>query len=671
MSVSPTSSPGSKGGSRSSLHDAPAPDLGTVGVVPGHSQDTLEVVGWRRGSEKSIESSKNMVDAIPVEVEAKLLVPTASDLRAIGRLTHLGPYPLRSRGAVRLHSTYLDTPSLTLARHGVALRLRRQGRQWEATLKWAGQLEGDVHERPEMTVALPKAPALPFAPLPGPLHTQLAALVAGRQLSPILISEIHRRLFDVLPLDPTMPPEPIAELALDRVRLRGPANERLVEGSPPYEGGARGGSATARKQPPPLPLPSTSSGQALGKEGVQRASTLARRGLGSSDGQPETTYCEVEIEQRQGERRDITSLARLLRDGFNLVPSSASKFGRGLTLLYGAGIIGSGDQRVLAYDTVRDGVRHIVARHLHRLRLHDPGTRTGEDPESLHDMRVATRRLRAAVRVFAAGIPARLQDSMRRELQWLGQLLGPVRDLDVQMAKLESFTAAAPAGFRPALGCLREYMEGERARRRAGMLAGLDTARYFRLLLRLERFADARARGRSRDAAAQELIVVAGQRAIKRAFRRLIRRGDRIQATPHPEDLHALRIRAKRLRYLLEFLRELTGKPGRRLVKRLTALQDLLGSYQDAVVLADFVRVYVEGAGAQLAPSQLVALGALVAGELRFAEQKRTDFEATWHRFARPRTAADCRALLEKLRRLEAPPAREAATTATGDGGTS
>ena len=553
-----------------------------------------------------------MADTIPVEIEAKLLVPTATDLRAIGRLTHLGPYPLRSRGAARLPSTYLDTPSLTLARHGVALRLRRQGRQWEATLKWAGQVEGDVHERPELTVALPSAPALPFTPLPGPLHMQLAALVAGRQLTPILVSEIHRRLFDVLPPDPTVPPKPIAELALDRVHLRAP-----------------------------------------------------------SDVQPETTYCEVEVERRQGERRDIASLAQLLRDGFNLAPSSESKFGRGLTLLYGAGIIGSGDQRVLAYDTVRDGVRHIVARHLHRLRLHDPGTRTGEDPDALHDMRVATRRLRAAVRVFAGGIPARLQKGMSPELQWLGQLLGPVRDLDVQLAKLDSSTAAAPAGFRPALGCLREYMEGERLRRRAGMLVGLDTARYFRLLLRLERFADARARGRSRDAASQELIVVAGQRAIKRALRRLIKRGDKIHATPHPEDLHALRIRAKRLRYLLEFLHELTGKPGRRLVKRLTELQDLLGSYHDAVVLADLVRIYVEGAGAQLAPAQLVALGALVAGALRLAEQKRTDFEATWRRFARPRTAADCRALLQKLRGLEAPPARETATTAAVHGGTS
>ena len=550
---------------------------------------------------------------IPVEIEAKLLVPTATDLLAIARLTQLGPYPLRSRGAVRLHSSYLDTPSLTLARHGVALRLRRQGRQWEATVKLAGRVEGDVHERPELTVALPSAPALPFLPPPGPLHTQLAALVAGRPLTPILISEIHRRLFDVLPSNPAVPPAatpaPIAELALDRVRLHAP-----------------------------------------------------------QDGQPETTYCEVEVERRHGDRRDIGSLARLLRRGFNLAPSSASKFARGLTLLYGAGIIGSGDQRVLAYDTVREGVRHILARHLHRLRLHDPGTRTGEDPEALHDMRVATRRLRAAVRIFAAGIPARLQSALSRELQWFGQLLGRVRDLDVQLAKLDSFTAAAPAGFRPALGCLREYMDGERVRCRAEMLSGLETARYFRLLLRLERFAYGRARGQPRDAVAREPIATAGHRAIKKAFRRLCKCGQRIEAMPRPEDLHALRIRAKRLRYLLEFLEELTGKAGRRLVKRLTVLQDLLGSYRDAVVAADVVRAYVEGAGAQLAPAQMVALGALVASELRLAEQKRADFERTWRRFARPRTAADCRAVLRKLRGLQAPPALEVATTAAVHG---
>ena len=103
-------------------------------------------------------------------------------------------------------------------------------------------------------------------------------------------------------------------------------------------------------------------------------------------------------------------------------------------------------------------------------------------------MRVATRRLRAALRIFAAGIPPRLQARMSQELRWLGELLGGVRDLDVQLAKLDGFTAAAPAGFRPALGLLRTHLDGERLRRRTDMLAGLDSARYFRLLIQLERF---------------------------------------------------------------------------------------------------------------------------------------------------------------------------------------
>ncbi len=558
-----------------------------------------------------------IVSSIPREVEAKLLVPTVSDLRAIARLGHLGTYPLLPRATVRLHTTYLDTPELTLARNGIAMRLRRCGKHWEATVKWAGRVDGDVHERPELTVALARPPILPFPLPPGLLYTHLAALTAGRPLAPVLVSEIHRRQFDVLPAAPAAalaePPLPVAELALDRVHLRAP-----------------------------------------------------------QDGRPETTYCEVEVECRHGERRDITNLARALRLGFGLLPSTESKFSRGLALLYGSGIVGSDNQRMVTSDTMQAAVRHVIARQLHRLRLNDPGARLGEDPEALHDMRVATRRLRAAVRILAAGIPVRLQARLDHELRWLGELLGGVRDLDVQLAKLDAFAAAAPAGFRPAFKRLREHLAGERTRSRARMLEGLDTPRYFRLLLRLERFAYSEPPRRPVTAAALEPICVAGPRALKKAFRHLTKRGDKIHTMPHPEDLHTMRIRAKRLRYLLEFLQELTGKPGRLLVKRLTELQDLLGSYHDAVVAADFVRTYVEGPGVQLPPASMVALGALVARELRVAEQKRADFEATWRRFSRKRTIEASRDVLRRLRKPQmpaAPPAPPAAEPPAAAGG--
>src|SRR5215470_13955297 len=101
-------------------------------------------------------------DEIPAEVEIKLEAVAAEDLDHIARLHALGPYRLRKQRTAQLHSLYLDTRDFALARAGVALRLRRSGRGWEATAKWSGRVAGSLHERPELTVALPEEPALPF-----------------------------------------------------------------------------------------------------------------------------------------------------------------------------------------------------------------------------------------------------------------------------------------------------------------------------------------------------------------------------------------------------------------------------------------------------------------------------------------------------------------------------
>src|SRR5262249_8590083 len=140
-------------------------------------------------------------------------------IRALARLERIGQHILRPRDTLRLRSTYLDTPQFALARNGVALRVRRCGTQWEATAKWAGRIEGTVHERPELTVGLPGAPACPFVLPEGALKVQLTAWAARRPLMPILITTIQRRRADVLA---GIDRPPIAEMALDRVRLFAP-----------------------------------------------------------------------------------------------------------------------------------------------------------------------------------------------------------------------------------------------------------------------------------------------------------------------------------------------------------------------------------------------------------------------------------------------------------------
>ena len=535
---------------------------------------------------------------VPSELEAKLLVPHERALRAMAQLTALGPYRLCPRDVVRVHSVYLDTADFALARHAVVLRLRRVAARWEATLKWEGRVVGDIHERPELTVALGLPPQWPFVPPPGPLHVRLAAVLAGRPLQPILVTEIHRRLVDVRAADAADEAPALAEVALDRVHLRGP------DGAPP----------------PTAPH--------------------------------DSSYLEVEIERLHGTRQDVTHLARLLRDQFALLPSPESKFARGVALLYGGGFPGVAAPATVRGDaTVAHALRIIVARHLRRLRDCDPGVRLGEDPEALHNMRVATRRLRAALRAFGDALPVRQERALTAELKWLGEVLGSVRDLDVQLANLQRFAGAAPPGHRNALAPYREYMQSERDRQRVAMLTALDSKRYNRLLLRLEDLALGARRQRG-GAAAGQRIARAGHAVIRKAFRRLLARGDRIRAAPAPEDLHMLRIRAKRLRYALEFLRDISGKPGQRLIKRLVRLQDLLGAHHDAVVAADFVRHYVEGPGVQVKPPTMLALGALVGRDLRLAEDALTQFDEAWHRFTRKRTLRERDALLERLEDL-------------------
>jgi triphosphatase len=196
-------------------------------------------------------------------------------LRAVARLHEIGAYRLRRRDIVRLHSIYVDTADLRLARHGIALRLRREAGRWELTAKWAGRVAGLVHERPEVTVPLSTPPRFPFQ-LDVRLQPRLEDLAADRPLRPLLITQIRRWRIDVLPRARGTR-RPVAELALDRVRLRAPDARQAV-----------------------------------------------------------AVYGEIEIERMKGTRRDVTRLAQLLQRRFDLTPSTASKFARGLSLLYGS-----------------------------------------------------------------------------------------------------------------------------------------------------------------------------------------------------------------------------------------------------------------------------------------------------------------------------------------------
>jgi inorganic triphosphatase YgiF len=521
---------------------------------------------------------------MPEEIEVKLEVTSPDVLHEIAALRTLGPYRLRRRRAQALRTTYLDTAGLALARAGVAVRVRQHGRRWEVTAKWPGRVRGTLHTRPELTVPLPGPPATPLRLPEGPLEETLQPYLLGRALQPVLITNVERRIMDVLP---AAGGAPLAELALDTVQVCRP------DGTP--------------AAPP---------------------------------------YWEVEIEQRGGDAQDCLAVGRALRRSFHLVPSRATKFARGLQAVLPAGVTAAPPPPISSADTLASATRTIIATQLGRLRAAQPAARRGDDPEAVHEMRVALRRLRTALRLGKAALPARQRAALNRELGWLGDVLGEVRDRDVQLATATWHRARIPAAARGPIDGLRRALRRERRQALEQLQQAFASRRYTRLLLALERAATPPRRPPS--GAAAEPISVAGGRALARAVRKLRKIGDAVGDLPHADELHRLRIRAKRLRYALEALKPITGRHGRRLTKQLTRLQDVLGRFNDAIVAAETVRRYRDALAAPT-PATRAALSAIADHELRRAGAAQAQFHRAWKRFSEKGARRRVARLLETL----------------------
>src|SRR5438105_6336551 len=223
----------------------------------------------------------------------------------------------------------------------------------------------------------------------------------------------------------------------------------------------------------------------------------------------------------------------------------------------------------------------VMRKQFTTLLRHEPGVRYDNDPEDLHQMRVAIRRLRAALVVFEEALPARAP-RLRKELGWFGSLLGAVRDLDVQLAQIGAWSAEADPPEREALDIVTAVLDQRRTKARARLVAAMDSKRHVHLPTSMQRLL---ARGPvKRSHSAHVPILEAAPEVVARGYRRVVAIGDRIDKESPSQALHALRIRAKRLRYTVEFLEPIYGKPARAYAKRLVALQDLLGSHQDDVV---------------------------------------------------------------------------------------
>ena len=282
----------------------------------------------------------------------------------------------------------------------------------------------------------------------------------------------------------------------------------------------------------------------------------------------------------------------------------------------------------------------VLRRQFAALRAREPGTRLGDDSEELHDMRVASRRLRAALSLFAAFLPPSAE-KLRDDLRWVGHTLGAVRDLDVQLEQLDGLLPDVPETDREALLAVRSLLETKRSAARETMLDALDSRRYELFVGRFSRMLRS-ARGRRSGPASLPARAVAPD-LIEERFSALRKAAEQIEGDSPAAEYHRVRIRGKRFRYALEFLADLYPGRTRPLTKRVVVLQDILGLHQDAEVAIERLRRLAGEHGGELHPEAIFAMGEIAeryrrnAAELRarFPEAYRRVTGKTWKAFAK------------------------------------
>jgi inorganic triphosphatase YgiF len=511
--------------------------------------------------------------AAPVETELKLRLPAAS-------VPALWRHPVirqLARGEVvkqTLVATYFDTDDRRLQRAHLALRVRREGREWIQTVKGEATDErGAMSARPEVEWPLGNSRRRPppdtarFASTPWRRALEKAA---DRGLLPIFTTAIVRRSL-ALELSETTR----ATLSVDAGEIR--AGGHVLEVS------------------------------------------------------------EVEIELEAGSTEPVYRIAQTLAADLPLSLETASKAARGYALVAPVARepTRAENPQLRAARSACDALATILRECTHQVECNADGLVADDDPEFVHQMRIGTRRMRACLALLRDLTPASLLGPLAADARWLARSLGPARDLDVLATETlaEASAALSTIGESEHRAAWRTFLARVARRRveaRAAARAAVTSPRFVQLVLAAGALAATPYLGAVPGSrAGLELAKPVADFArplLKRRHRKLLRRGEHlVEATP--EARHATRIASKRVRYVAEFFSDVFAKKRVRAYRNaLSKMQDVLGTQNDAAVAA---RLAVEIAGPGFAAATLsgwsAAKASAHAGELARA----------WNAFAR------------------------------------
>ncbi len=291
-------------------------------------------------------------------------------------------------------------------------------------------------------------------------------------------------------------------------------------------------------------------------------------------------------------------------------------------------------------DGVREAAHAALAFHLQRLVRERAGASSGE-AEAIHQLRVATRRLRTAIGLFRRALYASQADKLRRDLATAAHAAGRVREADVTGELLRKRARKLDAAFAKALGPIFSENTRRRAEGMKELVQVLNSKSHQSVVQRLAAPTYRRGREVALGSIASELV--------RPLLRALIRAGGVLSDAAPPEAIHRLRVRAKRVRYALEMLGGLGRKKLSKTLARLERLQDVLGEHNDVTGAIRWLRECTERIA--VPADTLLAAGALLQ-ILRARERKlaRRGLKA-WRRLERSGLLRDA---LAEVRRTAA-----------------
>ena len=488
----------------------------------------------------------------------------------IGRVTawldsaRVPGYTVTGAGAKDVRDTYYDTADWRFTRGRFTLRVRNKKDGAEATLKAAASYNAGIRSRRELTEPLTGNDGVALAAAPGAVGGSVRLVAGPKALAPLFDLQQHRVLYRLADADGDL-----GEISADETDILAPGRE---------------------------------------------AARIVR----------------VEVEVEDGFVERAQRFVEVLVVAAGLVEEPTSKF---QSAIQAGGLepvgpeVGLGSTTVASELSIAEVAYAILRKQFAVFIANEPGTRIGEDIEALHDMRVAARRMRAALSAFRLYLPP-AWIRLREQLGWVAAALGEVRDLDVQIERMAEWRAESGEASAAALNRVEAVLQQRRAVARRKMLFALNSRRYEGMTLRMS--ATLRRGPGNRPLEGKLLVTEVAPLIVRKRQRRLSKMGGAINAQSPAEAYHLLRIDGKKLRYACEFFGPIYGEPALAFARRVTALQDVLGLHQDAEVAITMLEEMARTHGRRLGPETVLVMGSISERYRRHAGELRGQFPAVF-----------------------------------------